>query len=111
MTLLYTLLSFFTSRLGQIVGVSVISMILGLYVGNSWTITYYKAKEIAALNNQIKRNKKVIEAQTKYVSEIRDRELKLEEELETALEEARNSPTANNISLPADSVQRLNKIR
>ena len=111
MTLLLSLISFATSRVGSLLSVSLLSVLLGLYLGNSWTVKYYKSKEIAALNEQIKHNKKVIEAQTKYVSEIRDRELKLEEELEKALEEATNSPTAGNISLPVDSVRRLNKIR
>ena len=111
MTLLLSLISFATSRIGSLVSVSLLSLVLGLYLGNGWTVKYYKAKEIAELQNQIEHNKKVIAAQTKYVTEIRERELNLEDELEKALEEAASSPTAGNVSLPVDSVRRLNKVR
>lgn len=105
------ILSFLTSKIGRIAVISATTFFLGLWTGNSLTVKYYKAGEIAALNEQIKRNKKVIEAQTKYATELRDKELKLEEDLENALEEASKSPTANNVGLPADSVRRLNQIR
>ena len=105
------ILSFLTSKIGRIVAILGTGFLVGLWTGNSLTVKYYKAGEIAALNEQIKRNKKVIEAQTKYASELRDKELQLEEELENALEEARKSPTAGNVGLPSDSVRRLNKVR
>ncbi len=104
-------LQILSSKVGRAAIIVGLSFLAGIWTGNSYTVKYYKAKEIAALNKQIEHNKKVIEAQTKLVTEIRDRELNLEKELEEALENARNSPTAGNIVLPIDSVRRLDKIR
>ena len=94
------ILKILTSKIGRIAVISATTFFLGLWTGNSLTVKYYKAGEIAALNEQIK-----------YATELRDKELKLEEDLENALEEASKSPTANNVGLPADSVRRLNQIR
>lgn len=112
------MLSFLMSLIGGIIpnwkviaATSAIALLTGLYTGNRLTVLYFEGKELRAVQAQLNHTKKVIEAQTKYATELREKELKLEADLEDALEAARNSPTAGNTCLPLDGVRRLDKIR
>lgn len=105
------MLQILTSKLGIYGVIALVLFGSGVASGHSWTKKYYKAKEIAALEERIAHNKKVIEYQTKYVTEVLEREKKLEVLVEELSDEASKDPTANRPSISLDGVRRLNKVR
>jgi len=112
LSILMTIWSAFVgSKILRIAVVLGLTFIAGVYSGNTLTVKYYKWKEIAALNEKIKKNEELIKWQNTEIANLQKSGLQLQDDLESLKQNAEQDTNANNPSLSVDGVRRLNKIR
>lgn len=83
----------------------------GLFLGYEVTSFWYKKNTLYAIERQIELNEKTIKWSRERITELLEKEQKLQEKVNQLEQEAANDPNAARPSLSIDGVRRLNQIR